>query len=614
MKRILLLLLALAAALPAVAADEWTEVRSPHVAILTDTGFGSGRAIGLRFEIMRSLFASLLLKNQIRSNVPFYVIAFKNTREFQQALPQWQGKPASGGVVLRSPDIDYALLDLSDPKGYDAIAHDYAHSLLDANTAPMPLWYDEGMAELFGGITLGDKEATLGHPPAYLEEALAAHRLLPTAEFLAITPRSPLYTEATDRRSLYYAQSWLMVSWALANHRLEAVSDYARMAMLQHVPPAEAFSKAFGISLAEFDKQLAAYAAAPRQTYFPLPAGLNDESTYTYGNRKVPVLDAQVAIADFHLHSKDYAAQGVTELQSIVRQDPNNAGANRSLGYAALEHGDFAKAADLLKQSIDYSTGDARPYYYMAFVIGKKEDVQGGGSASFQMKSNLVHALDLDPTYADAWSLLALVYQIDGKTQEAIDDMLKAIALAPRNDRNRFQLARLYASAKRWDEAQALLDYLKDSPDPEVAADVAGATTQMQAAKTAPQHAARLDERARPSTYDNPKWQLPESVRQRNEQEETKKEEELAHPPKPDPRPILFLKGTLVDASCAPSGNATLTVASGKKKLRLVSPDYKKIVVIGADSFSCDWKGRTVSINYRASSPTTGDLVSLEVD
>ncbi len=138
----------------------------------------------------------------------------------------------------------------------------------------------------------------------------------------------------------------------------------------------------------------------------------------------------------------------------------------------------------------------------------------------------------------------------------------------------------------------------------------------MQTAKTAPPHAARMDERPRPQTYDDPKWQLPESIKKRDEELEAKEErgEPREQTAAPDKRPVLFLKGTLVSTSCAPSGNATLTVYAGKKKIQLTTPDYKKLVLIGADQFSCDWKDRSVSVNYRASSATTGDLVSLEVE
>jgi hypothetical protein len=75
MKRLPLLVLLFALALPALASDDWTEVRSPHAIVLTDTGLTSGRTVALRIERMRHVLGELLGKPDIRSGVPLQVIA-----------------------------------------------------------------------------------------------------------------------------------------------------------------------------------------------------------------------------------------------------------------------------------------------------------------------------------------------------------------------------------------------------------------------------------------------------------------------------------------------------------------------------------------------------------
>ncbi len=41
--------------------------------------------------------------------------------------------------------------------------------------------------------------------------------------------------------------------------------------------------------------------------------------------------------------------------------------------------------------------------------------------------------------------------------------------------------------------------------------------------------------------------------------------------------------------------------------------DYKTLLVIGEDEFSCEWKNRAVSVNYRATGKNTGEVVSIEL-
>jgi hypothetical protein len=142
----------------------------------------------------------------------------------------------------------------------------------------------------------------------------------------------------------------------------------------------------------------------------------------------------------------------------------------------------------------------------------------------------------------------------------------------------------------------------------------------------------RFEERPRPSTYDAPKWRTKPPAPTSAEATKTTAQNPAAADAdadnkdpddvaaakrvaaaKPDARPVLFLKGKLVAATCRASGAATLTVAAGKKTVHLSTPDYKQLVVIGANGFSCDWKDVNVAANYRASPGNTGDLVSLEL-
>jgi hypothetical protein len=54
-------------------------------------------------------------------------------------------------------------------------------------------------------------------------------------------------------------------------------------------------------------------------------------------------------------------------------------------------------------------------------------------------------------------------------------------------------------------------------------------------------------------------------------------------------------------------------VAAGGVVLKLRTADYKSLLLIGTDTFSCDWNNRAVSVNYKPGGLSDGDLVSLEV-
>ena len=41
--------------------------------------------------------------------------------------------------------------------------------------------------------------------------------------------------------------------------------------------------------------------------------------------------------------------------------------------------------------------------------------------------------------------------------------------------------------------------------------------------------------------------------------------------------------------------------------------DTTRVVLIGADEFSCSWTQKKIALNYRETSPATGTVVSIEM-
>ena len=167
-------------------------------------------------------------------------------------------------------------------------------------------------------------------------------------------------------------------------------------------------------------------------------------------------------------------------------------------------------------------------------------------------------------------------------------------------------------AAKQWDDAAALLENLKTSRNPQIAQAAKKNLENLPTLKkygVLPQPEATS---APPKPPDAPKHSKQETA---DTGEEPSSEHELRGPAASqiDKRKVQFLKGKLVSVDCAQEPIAVLTVVAGKKTLKLRSEDYKSITMIGADEFSCDWKDRSVAINYRAGGKADGDLVSLEI-
>jgi len=79
------------------------------------------------------------------------------------------------------------------------------------------------------------------------------------------------------------------------------------------------------------------------------------------------------------------------------------------------------------------------------------------------------------------------------------------------------------------------------------------------------------------------------------------------------PVPTNFIKGKLISVDCQGAPAASLTVVAGKVTWTMHTANRDKMILIGADTFSCDWKNQNVALNYRSGGSNSGELVSLEI-
>jgi hypothetical protein len=207
----------------------------------------------------------------------------------------------------------------------------------------------------------------------------------------------------------------------------------------------------------------------------------------------------------------------------------------------------------------------------------------------------------LEPNYAEAYNLLGLTLSFAEKKQEAIDALNKAIVLSPRNPWFMGNLASAYLQAQDFDHAIPLLEELRTSTEPGIAAMAAQQLQQVEDYRSDVGGSA-----SRPGKMESAVQTI-----QLSDEPESPAEKRVISVPN---GPVLFMKGVLVSVDCSAAPAATLTISSGGKKWNMLAPQSKKLILIGAEEFSCSWKNRKVSVNYRNTESDQGSLVSLEFE
>src|SRR5688572_21722188 len=245
------------------AKDAWLKVQSAHFTLIGDASEKEFRNVGMRLEQFREafsqIFSQIFSPSVINSSVPITVIIFKNDSAYRPFKPLHQGRPAEvSGHFQSSGDVAYIALaagrGAANP--YAVIFHEYVHALTSGDSlsaapagafpAVLPTWVSEGLAEYFSSFEMigGGRKGRLGGAIAHHVKLLRERPLIPLETLLAVDQDSPFYVE-TDKKSLFYAESWALTHYLLRRDVRRAQFRQFLKSLAQGVPAGLSFTQAF---------------------------------------------------------------------------------------------------------------------------------------------------------------------------------------------------------------------------------------------------------------------------------------------------------------------------------------------------------------------------------
>jgi hypothetical protein len=276
-----------------------------------------------------------------------------------------------------------------------------------------------------------------------------------------------------------------------------------------------------------------------------------------------------------------------------------------------MQKNDWDNASEHFKRAAAQDVKDPQVHYLLALMMSRKGMSSGNREKLDVIRKELTAAISLEPNYSDAYNLLGMTLSYAGEKQEAIDALQKAVALSPRNPWYTGNLANAYLQAQDLDHAIPLLQQLRMSSEPGIASMAAQQLQQVEAYRSAVSGHGGQSGNMQTAVQTVEINDVPGEGGNSTDSAQSAPEKRTISASND---PVLFMKGILVSVDCSAEPAATLTISSGGKKWKMLAPQSKKLVLIGADEFSCSWKNRKVSVNYRKSGDDQGNLVSLELE
>src|SRR5438045_5729825 len=155
------------------------------------------------------------------------------------------------------------MLDMWVENPWSVVFHEYAHQLMNGIiTSQLDPWFEEGFAEYFSSIEVDAKEARVGKIPSDTYAIVQQQGLMKVADLFRVQQASATYNESGERRTVFYAESSMLVHYLYDNQLIPKLSTYFGLKIDRGVPIEEAMQQSFGMSAAQFDKTLRSYIAS----------------------------------------------------------------------------------------------------------------------------------------------------------------------------------------------------------------------------------------------------------------------------------------------------------------------------------------------------------------
>jgi Tfp pilus assembly protein PilF len=403
----------------------WMRVTSPQFEIFSDAGQRDTRLLAARL-------------NQISNILPVDGPRTVRVFLFASAAELRAYHDTADGFFASGVERDYIVLDAG-PALNRVVFHEFVHLVLSRSAVTLPLWFEEGTAELYSTLEAAGDRVRVGKPiPSHLATLESGPRFT-AAELTAIDHQSPEYTER-DRSSMFYAESWALVHMMNLSPAWRDGMPGFILALSEGRAMPEAFESAFGRPIDAALDDLPRYLRSMRAVTVGAPSAAQPET------RSEPV-SADRALIELALEThRDQQARRLME--RFAKENPDSPDTPAMRASIALAEGRQEDARADFEAAIRLGTRDAAVYLEYGMLERDRH------APADRVDALLERAVALDPDFGAAQFLLGLRQTDDGNLAPAVEHLTRAVRARPR--RSDYWHALGYAQLKLGRTAAAL--------------------------------------------------------------------------------------------------------------------------------------------------------------
>jgi len=395
--------------------DRWTEIRSAHFDLFTQGAESDGRALIHYFEQVRSFFQQAFGLNGRGRMVR--IICFRGPKQLQY----YETSKIADAAFHPGARHDYILMKNGDPLRDRVAVHEYTHLVLRAVNHDIPVWLDEGLAEVYSNLEPHGSFVLVGRGIPERLDALAERPWIDLRTLISADRASELYNKH-DFAEMFYAECWALVHMLALDDayspRLKSLID-----ALPHAGGVEAFQQTYGKPIEQVETDLRAYLDNSRLNAAVFSVRLPQFEPEPAVTPKAG-LEARLALAEKLLDYPGRIADARAAFEFALRDYPRRPEAEQGMGEFLAHERREAEAALHFARAESLGDRDASMYLEYGRVLARTDRPDDAIAA-------LRKAIALAPALDAAHHELAILLVKTGAFRDALEQFRAVRHLPP---------------------------------------------------------------------------------------------------------------------------------------------------------------------------------------
>ncbi|HEV2447314.1 MAG TPA: hypothetical protein VGS58_15385, partial [Candidatus Sulfopaludibacter sp.] len=341
------------------------------------------------------------------------VIGFRSVQDYEP----YRIRESSNAYYVGSESRDYIVMAGLGPSELGVAAHEFAHVVLRATSANLPLWLREGLADALSTVRISARGATIGGDLPGRMATLRHDRWIPLPALLTCENADAL----GGQFSIFYAESWALADLVLLAPAYAPRFPQFVAALATGAGSRQAFAAVYGKSLEAVETDLQRRNLPRARTPEPLPA---PAAAAEIASSPVPAFRARLIAAEVAMLTSAPERAG-TLYRELERQAPADPDVSLGLGFLALRQGHPDEARRYWKRAVENGASDPALCFRYASLAGM------AGVPPEEIRPALERAVQSQPDFDDARYSLALLEANTGHPEAAIANLRAMRAVAP---------------------------------------------------------------------------------------------------------------------------------------------------------------------------------------